>query len=90
MSDTLTSTSQDLALQCFAQLANNLERDRDAWRREAALQHEIAVGAFADLRQCAGTIERLTDAVERLQTKVRHQREIIEALNNDLRRGRAA
>jgi hypothetical protein len=54
-----------------------LEDERNEWRREAKLQHDICVDAFSDLRAATATIGRLTDTVTSLRSTVARQREVI-------------
>lgn len=69
--DTPTVTdSKDLALECFAVLCHGLEQDRDWWKHEAEMQHEISADGWAQVR-------RLTAALDSAQTTIRRQNEMI-------------
>jgi hypothetical protein len=70
MADTLTPDHKDLVIESLAVLANNLQRERDAWKREAETQHDVAVAAFEDVRRLTGALGRHVELNQRLRARL--------------------
>jgi hypothetical protein len=63
----MSETVSNLTIESLAVHARNLENERDAWKKEAEIQHDVCVTAFEKVRKLTAALERQLEINARLR-----------------------